>query len=197
MTDLFSSDYFAKKLQRTIATANVDSFEDWTTSGKERFKQTKLEPMLQTYRLSDHEEFKNFHRRRGECMHYSDLIYRLQKLNPNLFVQQSINFPDDCSIYEAVGGRIQYLSAIPKTWLTEFSYAIVDDRDLPLEERRGWRTVIVMCLMKGAVQWEETIAEFGEPEDAWNEARWYDATRDFRFGGDGIVARNQGNLVDS
>jgi hypothetical protein len=85
---------------------------------------------------------------------------------------------------------------MPKGWLTEFSYAMVDDRNLPTEERRGWRTVLIYCLMKGALSWKQVLTEFGEPEDAWNEERWMTITADFRLGGDEMVHRNLAALLE-
>ena len=194
--DLFSSDYFTKKLNRLSAEAHLDDFEPWDAA-RERYIKTKIEPMLQTYRQSDHDWFADFSRRRGVAMHSSDLIYRLQQLNPHISVQQQVNFPDDWGLYSTAYGRIQFLTGLPKGWLTEFSYALVDDRDLPVEEKRGWRTVLVYCLLKGAIGWDETIAEFGEPTDGLNEERWCETTMDFRYGGEQQVCRNIENLMQT
>ena len=93
-------------------------------------------------------------------------------------------------------GRIRLLTGVPKGWLTEFSYSLVDDRDLPTEERRGWRTVLIYCLMKGAVTLKQVLNNFGEPRDGFNEERWMNVTMDFRYGGEGIVQRNIRNALD-
>lgn len=193
--DLFSPDYFAKKQRERIARMRPVDFEPWD-SAKERYIQTKIEPMLDLYRQSDHDWFKDFSRRRGVAMHSSDLIFKLQKLNPHIQVQQQINYENDWGLYIESLGKIRFLTGFPKGWLTEFSYAITDDRDLPTEERRGWRTVLVYCLAKGAVAWDQIVAEFGEPEDGFNEARWCAVTADIRHGGDEIFARNVANSMD-
>ena len=179
-----------------MQSASALDFLPWEEA-RERYIHDKIEPMLQTYRQSDHDWFKDFNRRRGVCMHSSDLIYRLQLLSPHIFVQQQINFPDDWGLYTSALGRIQFLTGLNKGWLTEFSYAVVDSRDLPLEERRGWRTVIIYCLMKGAITWEQTLAEFGEPQDGFNERRWCETTVDFRLGGDQLFQRNIRNVLES
>jgi hypothetical protein len=129
-------------------------------------------------------------------LHASDLILRLQKLNPHILVQAQYNFPDDWGLYSSERGRLQFLTGMPKGWLTEFSYAMVDDRNLPTEERRGWRTVLIYCLMKGALSWKQVLAEFGEPDDAFNEERWMTITADFRLGGDEMVHRNLAALLE-
>lgn len=195
MDDLFSSDYFQRKLQRIARASKPEDFEPWEVA-KARFADKKLRPLLDQYRLYDHNDFKEFCRRRGEVMHSSDLIFQLQKINPLIFVQQQVNFPDDWGLYADVLGRVQYLSAVPKGWLTEFSYSIVDDRDLPIEERRGWRTVLVMCMLKGALEWANVERAFGDPEDGFNDKRWQEAVREFRWGGDQIAQRNQSNTLE-
>ena len=194
MTDLFSSEYFAQKTFERVRNAKPSDFEPWSEA-RERYIANKIQPLLQMYRQSDHDWFKDWSRRRGEMLHSSDLIARLQKINPHIFVQQQYNFEHDWGLYTSALGRIQFLTGFPKGWLTEFSYAMVDDRDLPTEERRGWRTVLVYCLMKGAIDWDVAVREFGEPNDAWNEQRWCEVTVDFRYGGEGVVQRNIANLV--
>lgn len=193
--DLWSAEHFQKKTYDRIKNAKPNDFEPWEEA-RERYITEKIEPMLALYRQSDHDWFKSWSRRKGEVIHSGDLIFRLQNLNPHIFVQSQINFPDDWGLYSSALGRIQFLTGMPKGWMTEFSYSIVDDRDLPVEERRGWRTVIVYALMKGAIIWEQVIAEFGEPQDGWNEQRWCEVTADFRHGGEQTVHRNIANLVE-
>ena len=194
--DLWSPEYFEQKAWMRVHNAKPQDIEEWDEA-KARYIHDKIEPTLELYRQGDHDSFKDFNRRRGEMMHSSDVIFRLQKLNPHIFVQQQINFPDDWGLYTSALGRIQFLTGLPKGWLSEFSYALVDDRDLPVEERRGWRTVIIYCLMKGAITWEQTLAEFGEPQDGFNEQRWCETTVDFRLGGDQLFQRNIRNVLES
>ena len=193
--DLWSPQHFEQKSWKRVHDAKPQDFEIWEEA-RERYIETKIEPTLQLYRQSDHEFFKDFNRRKGEVMHSSDLIFRIQKLNPHVFVQSQYNFPEDWGLYSSALGRMQFLTGMPKGWLTEFSYALVDDRDLPTEERRGWRTCIVYCLMKGAITWKQVIAEFGEPKDGFNEERWMNITADFRHGGDQVFHRNIANVVE-
>ncbi len=192
--DLWSPEYYAQKAWKRVAAAKPEDFAPWEEQ-REKYIAEKIEPELQTYRQSDHEWFSKWSRRKGEVMHSSDLIYRLQQLNPHLSIQSQINFPEDWGLYSSQMGRVQFLTGFPKGWLTEFSYALVDDRDLPVEEKRGWRTVLVYCLLKGALTWEQVLAEFGEPQDGFNETRWCETLADFRFGGEQTVLRNISNTL--
>ena len=162
--------------------------------GKEKYRVEKLEPIHDLYRLDDHEWFKDFNRRKGEPMHPSDLIFRIQKLNPHIFVQQQINF-DDWGLYTESLGRIRYLSGFGKSWMAEFSFSMCDERNLPTEHVKGWRTVLIELLAKGALTWEQVVEGFGDPKDGFNETRWFAATDSLRHGGDGISERNIANSV--
>lgn len=195
MRDLWSKDYFAQKNYERIRDAKPSDFLP-ADEANEKYIAEKIEPLLDTYRQSDHDWFKDWSRRKGEMLHSSDLIFRLQQLNPHIFVQQQINFFDDWGLYTSAFGRIQFLTGLPKGWLTEWSFSIVDARDLPTEERRGWRTVLVYLILKGAITLEQAIAEFGEPNDSWNDYRWQETIAEFRHGGDQMVQRNISNLVD-
>jgi hypothetical protein len=194
--DLWGPEHFEQKAWARVQSAKPTDFEEWDEA-RERYIHDKINPMLAQYRQSDHNWFRDFNRRKGEVMHSSDLIYRLQQLNPHIFIQQQINFPDDWGLYTSQLGRVQFLTGAPKGWLTEFSYALVDDRDLPTEERRGWRTCIIYCLMKGAISWEQVLAEFGEPQDGFNEQRWCETVVDFRYGGEQLFQRNIANALES
>lgn len=159
----------------------------------EKYRKTKIEPLHDTYRLDDHEMMKDFERRRGLCLHSSELIHRIQNINPLIFVEHQINFEADWGLYRDVMGKQIYLSALPKGWLTEFSYTLVDNRDLPIEERRGWRTVLLKLLAEGAMTWQQVHAEFGDSDDE-NSSRWLAHTAPFRnYDSDGQVERNVGN----
>lgn len=193
--DLWSADYYNQKMYERVKNSKPQEFLPYDEA-KEKYIAEKIEPLLQLYRQSDQEWFSDWSRRKGDVIHASDLILRLQKLNPHIFVQCQVNFPDDWGIYTSAMGRIQFLTGFPKGWLTEFSYALVDDRDLPTEERRGWRTVLIYCLMKGALTWEQITKEFGEPSDSWNEMRWQEVTMDVRHGGDEVFQRNIANLLE-
>lgn len=194
MQDLWSADYYNQKAWARVAAAKPCEFEPWDEA-RARYIAEKIEPTLQTYRMSDHDWFKSFLRRKGEAIHASDLIFRLQRLNPHLIVQNQINFPD-WGLYSENLGRIQYLSGFGKSWLTEFSWTTVDDRDLPVDHQKGWRTVLVELCSKGAVSWDQIMSEFGDPVDGFNEERWYIATEHLRLGHDQIAQKNIANTLE-
>lgn len=149
------------------------------TEALEKYRVTKVEPLHDRYRLFDHASFKDFERRRGEVLHSSEFIYRVQKINPQIVVQRQINFEDDWGFYAGVLNKLTYLSGFHKGWLTEFSYTFVDQRDIPTEERRGWRTVLLRLMGRGILSWEQVVGEFGN-SDGLNSDRWNLYTEPYR-----------------
>jgi hypothetical protein len=145
-----------------------------------RYKQERIEPLHDTYRLSDHNDLKDLHKRAGQWMHASELIYRVQKLNPCVYVHQQINYPDQWGFYVDVQSRLTYVSGFQKGWLREFTAILVDDRDLMAgDELRGWRAVLLKLMEKGVLRWQQVFREFGDVEGA-NAWRWRCYTRIYR-----------------
>lgn len=145
----------------------------------EKYQREKVEPQLDTYRLSDHEAFRDFERRKGEVLHSSRFIARLKRLEPRLVIQQQINFPDDWGLYFQMNGKLLFIAQVSKGWMTEFSWCVVDDRNLPDVPHWGWRTVLLRLLSRGILTWKQVSEEFGDPANA-NTDRWHIYTDPFR-----------------
>lgn len=145
-----------------------------------RYKEEQIEPLHDTYRLWDHNDLKNLHKRSGIWIHSSELIYRVQKLNPRIFVEQQINYPDEWGFYADVLGKQTYVSGFSKHWMREFSAIQVDERNLQLgDELRGWRTVLLRLLTLGVLEWRSVLRTFGDSEGV-NAYRWKIYTQKFR-----------------
>lgn len=161
----------------------------------EKYRHDKIEPIHDTYRLSDHAAFADFERRKGQVIHSSEVIYRILRLAPRLVVQRQLNFEHEWGFYFP-GQRLIYLSGFHDGWLTEFSYAFVDDRDLPTEERRGWRTVLVRLMGRGVLLWRDVVKEFGN-SDGLNSERWLRYTAPYRNRNSAqSIARNLDNEME-
>jgi hypothetical protein len=163
----------------------------------EKYRATKIEPLHDLYRLYDHESFKDFERRRGLVLHSSEFIYRVCGLNRQIVVQRQINFEDEWGFYVDTCGKLVYLSGFHQGWLTEFSYSLVDHRNIPTEERRGWRTVLLRLMGRGVLSWEQAIREFGN-SDGLNSERWMVYSAPYRNrNGAWCVARNLANEMET
>lgn len=145
-----------------------------------RYRQEKIEPMHEIYRLTDHNDLKDLIKRSGQWMHASELIFRVQRLNPCVYVHQQINYPDQWGFYVEVQSRLTYVSGFGKGWLREFTAILVDDRNLMAgDELRGWRAVLLKLMEKGILRWEQVHRTFGDAEGV-NGDRWRRYTRIYR-----------------
>jgi len=145
---------------------------------------------LDRYRLSDHNELKDFERRKGAVVHSSRFIHRLREMEPRLIVQQQIMHADDWGLYMQRGNKLIFICQVSKGWLTEFSYTTVDEKDLPSTPHWGWRTVLLRLMSKGIFTWEQIVKEFGHSQGA-NSDRWMQFTSPYRKGhSTGIIHLN-------
>src|SRR6185437_10579243 len=134
-----------------------------TNEALARYQQEKIEPLHDTYRLSDHNDLKDLVKRAGQWMHSSELVFRVQKLNPCVYVQQQINYPEQWGFYVDVQSALQYVSGFQKGWLREYTAMLVDERNLMAgDPLRGWRAVLLKLLEKGILRWEQVYREFGD-----------------------------------
>jgi hypothetical protein len=143
-----------------------------------KYQAERIEPLLDTYRLDDHEQFKDFERRKGVVLHSSRFLHRLKEMEPKLIIWKQEMF-DDWGLYLHVNGATVFISQVSKGWLTEFSYTEVDHRNLPSEPHWGWRTVLLRLMEKGVFTWEQVVKEFGHSTGA-NSDRWFLFTEPFR-----------------
>lgn len=139
----------------------------------------ETDKMLQVYRLDDHEELKNAEKRLGKPMSHTDLIRKVTRLNPAIWEEDSINDRNVVGFYTSRNGVKTYLVAFEKGHLPEFSFILVDAADLPVKEKRGWRTVLLRLLAKNALTWAQVLEVFGDAHNL-NSERWRKATQKYR-----------------
>jgi hypothetical protein len=144
---------------------------------------SKNERDLKKYRWGDQEEMTDCQRRIGRRMHHSELARRVKRLNPAIFYEQSINFKDSLGFYhvDPMSGKKTYLSSFDKGEMPEFSFILCDYQEIPEQEVRGWRTVLVRLLTLRALTWRQVKEEFDDPISDLNARRWYAETNQFRY----------------
>lgn len=135
--------------------------------------------MLNRYRLPDQDELSRVHERLGRPMPYQELIRRVLKLNPTLWVEDSINMPGHCGFYRQKQPKFagdsdkEFLVAFPKQVLPEFSSVTLNHERLVTGEIRGWRTVLLRLLQQGALTLSQvqSLVEYTEQPVArrWNQ----------------------------
>lgn len=120
----------------------------------------------------------------GTPMQPSELIRRLQKINPAIVVKPGI--PNAVAVYYPTYDEdekktvLKYVSGFyVNEMMQEFSNITVDDKGLPLREVRGWRSVLLAFFNKGILTYPQLKAAFGEPIGQRNTL-WNEQTREKR-----------------
>lgn len=135
---------------------------------------------LEKFRLDDHEDLKNMEKRLGRPMHSNQLIYYVTRTNPHVWAEDSINDSNCANFYMAKDGKKTCcVAAFEKGFLSEFSFILVDTADLPVKEKRGWRTVLLRLLAAGALTWAQVLEVFGDAHGV-NSERWRRYTQRYR-----------------
>lgn len=132
-------------------------------------------------RHADQEEFRLEDEREGRKMHSSDLLLKLHKLIPSLYIQEG-GIAGDLAIYQVAdtpqvkwgGKNFNYLGFITFGELNEYSqYEFDEKRDVVLREStRGWRTTLLRCLKAGLLTEEQCNRVFGQPSGRASTV-WY------------------------
>jgi hypothetical protein len=136
---------------------------------------------LDRYRLSDHAELKNTSKRTGQMLYHTDLIRRIEKLtHKRVWAEDSINDSAVCGFYTQHNGAKKFICAFDKGPLPEFSHITTDERDLPIKEKRGWRTVLTRLMQAQVITWPQVKYGFGDGLDHAASDRWTFNTREAR-----------------
>ena len=138
---------------------------------------------LDRYRLADHDTLKDVSQRMGRVMTHNEFIQRVQKVTHNrVWAEDSLSDPTHmvCGFYFVKDGVKKYVCSFDKGWMPEFSFILTDNADLPVKERRGWRTVLTRLLQLGAITWDEVRSAFGDGLSHATADRWAANTRQIR-----------------
>lgn len=125
---------------------------------------------VQRQRWEHQEEYRNDAARIGRPMHHTDLLAKLEKLIPSLYIVEG-RIVGDLAIYRTFsqpqpqleGRTFEYLFYTPTGYLPEYSIIEFDEiRDVPIREKmRGWRTVLLRLIKAGLITESECNRNFG------------------------------------
>lgn len=152
-------------------------------SPKEQLKQNyeDTDKRLDTYRLSDHNDLKNAEKRMGKQLMHNDLIKRVEKItHKRIWAEDSYRDPNVVGFYHVKNGEKTFICAFDKGAMPEYSIILTDSADLPVKEKRGWRTVLTRLLQAKAMSWGEVVYGFGDGLSHAASSRWDFNTREFR-----------------
>jgi len=172
---------------------NSSDLKRYSTAELSEALKEKTERFHDLYRLSDHNELTDTEKRGGQWMHSSELIHKITRLNPMVWVEHQINFPEDWGFYTCINNKRIFVCQFPKGWMREFSTIVTDHRNLADGKQHGWRQVLLLLMTKGILTWEQVHKAFGDSESQ-NSDRWQRYTQMFKQGCySGNVLRNVAN----
>lgn len=131
-----------------VSTVTYDS-PDEMLKGMHQETDKKLQP----YRYPDQKSFTNEEKQTGKGMWSNDLVKRIRKANPALFVEDSINVPGCAGFYKMVDGK-KAPAGIPNAsfrhgFVPEATVMKTDKADLVTEFVYGWRQVLIRLRKSG------------------------------------------------
>lgn len=135
------------------------------------FVKEDRERMLRHTRNEEFEEMTG-ERRLGRVMHSSEFITKLKRIVPTLQVMAGA-IQGDLSLYRTFGDRLDFICWFSSGYLPEFSIVHFNKDRQPIDEKRGWRTVLLRALKVGLLTEQQVEKEFGHPTSP-TEARFWE-----------------------
>jgi hypothetical protein len=124
---------------------------------------------VKAQRWQNQEEYENTVARIGKAMHHADLLSKVRRLVPCLYLTDG-RIEGDIAIYQTYpcpqpelnGRSFRYLFYCPTGLLPEFSQYEFDHRDVPIKEtKRGWRTILLRLIKSNLLTEEKCDEAFG------------------------------------
>jgi hypothetical protein len=145
-------------------------------------KQEQLEEIrIRKSRKPDWDEFVDAKRRWGYALHSSEVLLRLHRLIPNLYVDDgmvrntlSLYLWDRTQPFEAKVGGTVFLTWIQKDWGPEYEIDLPNDVGVAVRQIRGWRTALLHLICrrdvktfqpKSIITEEQATEAFGFPSN--------------------------------
>lgn len=136
-------------------------------------------------RHEDQEEYRKRDPRSGRQMHCSDVLLKLHKLVPSMYVRQG-GIRGDLALYQVAeqpqakweGKNFKYMGYISYGLIPEFStYEFDEQRDVLVRvDEQGWRDVLLRFIQAGLLTVEQADKEFGkaigQASAVWYKRLW-------------------------
>lgn len=138
---------------------------------------------LAQHRLPQQDDWKECERRLGRGMTHAALFNYVRKYIHSVVMETSFNDPAVAGFYSHDTRGKHYLVAFNTGFLPEWSIITTDRADLPIKERRGWRTVLLHLLKRRAITFSQVSeivrTHYGYTPADWNKY-WHYHVSDFK-----------------
>lgn len=124
----------------------------------------------------------------GNRLHYSEVILRLNKLNPSILVKDGIQghvalyrrktkAEMDRDGYDLARpqwyNEHKYVTGFPKDFLPEWGHLTTDTDGIAEREVRGWRSVLIAFMKHGVITYAQATEQFGDPANDQRSNFWF------------------------
>jgi len=143
-------------------------------------KKQLTQKALKQFKLADHDELKNAEVRFAHGMYHTEFIRRVEKATGRkIWAEDSYRDKNVIGFYTTKKGEKSYICSFNKGYMPEFSIIETDERDMPVREHRGWRTVLTRLLQTDSIRMFQIRNAF-EIKDHIADDRWRANTQNFK-----------------
>lgn len=104
---------------------------------------------------------------------HNEFVRRVLKLNPSLWVEDSIAAPGMFNFYRMKEGRKVALNTpLNRGFIPEFSIITTDNADLPVKLQLGWRTALQRLVQQKVLTKRQVL-------ETWGDVYWGDKRDQF------------------
>lgn len=129
------------------------------------------ERLISPTRNAEYEEMTGVGRL-GKVRHHSEVIPKIQKLVPNLAIRPG-NIAGSLSLYRVLNEQADFICWMREGLSPEFSIVEFNKQKQPINEIRGWRTVLLRLIKFGLLTEKQVENHFGRPSSP-QQARFWD-----------------------
>jgi hypothetical protein len=125
--------------------------------------QRKLAP----HRFPDQDSFENAEKQLGKGMWHTQLVKKILKLAPNLFVEKCVAIPECSGFYKMVFGTKTFTGAsFKRGYVPEFTIMQPDNAGQMTSTgiTYGWRMVLARLVISGDLKMNDVRRHFGDVE---------------------------------
>jgi hypothetical protein len=125
----------------------------------------ELYHQMSSQRRPEQEEHTNPHARLGRPLHHSEFVHRLRRLIPTLALREGQ--PGNIALYRPTpnGDALVYLGYLYKGDNPEYSTWLLNEWDVPVQERRGWRTTLLRLILNSTLTEQQVNQVFPRPSN--------------------------------
>lgn len=119
--------------------------------------------LIERERIPGQDEYEKEKQQRGTVLHSNDMVRRILRMNPCLWVEDSINCPGHANFYYPAGVSGKKTCAgspFKKGPVREFSVIFHDAAGRPVRVEYGWREVLHRLLKRALISWVQVRMNF-------------------------------------